>query len=92
MKEEKQMAQIDSAKRSLVTNLICISIFFANCILLFFLPVHISYYYGVFFITFVKGLMPVISTVANFGTVRSVFLQYKEYISQLRVVKIICRT
>jgi hypothetical protein len=30
-------------------------------------------------------LMPILSTVANFGTVKSVYLQYKEHISQLHV-------
>jgi hypothetical protein len=91
MEEEKQMAQIQSAKRSLVTNLICITAFFMNCILVFFLPVQIRAYCSVTFFTFLKGLMPVLSTVANFGTVQSVFLQYKDNFFQLRVVKRICK-
>jgi len=85
MKEEKQLAQIDSAKRSLVTNLICMSVLFVASALVAFLPAHISRYFAVVVFTCVKGLMPILSTVANFGTVQSVYLQYKEYISQLHV-------
>jgi len=83
MKEEKRLAQVASAKRSLVTNFICISVFIVGSTLMFLLPVGISNYLGVFFLTLVKGLMPVLSTVANFGTVQSVFLQYKEYFLSL---------
>ncbi len=76
--EEKRMAQIDSAKRSLVTNLICMSVFLFG-ILIGLQPAHKSnYFIGIFF-SFVKSLMPVLSTVANFGTVRLVYLQYKEH-------------
>jgi hypothetical protein len=83
MKEEKRVAQIKSAKASLVTNLICMSVFFVGNSFIALLPVHISSYFGVMVYTFVKGLMPVLSTVANFGTVRSVYLQFKAHISQL---------
>jgi hypothetical protein len=81
MKEEKLVAQIKSAKGSLVTNLICISVFFVGSSLTALLPVHIGSYFGVIVYTFIKGLMPVLSTVANFGTVRSVYLQFKAHIN-----------
>ncbi len=83
MKEEKRVAQINSAKGSLVTNLICMSVFFVASSLIALLPVHIGSYFGVIVYTFVKGLMPVLSTLANFGTVRSVYLQFKAHLSQL---------
>ena len=82
MKEEKRMAQIDSAKRSLVTNLVCMFVFIAGSSLLALLPVPFNNYFAVIFFTFVKGLMPILTTVANFGTVRSVYLQYKEQFCQ----------
>jgi hypothetical protein len=83
------MAQIDSAKRSLVTNFISISVFIVSAFLVFLLPIHIRPYFGVVDLTFIKGLMPVLSTVANFGTVKSVFLQYKDYFWQVHIITII---
>jgi hypothetical protein len=88
--EEKQTAEINCAKRSLVTNFICISVFIVCSTLVFVLPRNISNYYVVISFTFIKGLMPVLSTLANFGTVQSVFWQYKELFCQFRVVKMIC--
>jgi len=92
IKNEKQLAQIDSAKRSLLTNLIFIFVFFAVSFLVFWLPVEARNYVCVFFYTLIKGLMPLLSTVANFGTIQTVFLQYKEHFSQLYVIKLICKT
>jgi hypothetical protein len=89
--DNKQMAQITSAKRSLVTNMICISVFFVG-FLMFLLPVEIRIYFNVFVFTLIKGLMPVLTALANFGTVQSVFVQYKEHFCQLHVVKIIFNT
>jgi len=86
--DNKQMAQITSAKRSLVTNLICISIFFVG-FLMFLLPVEIRIYFNVFIFTLIKGLMPVLTALANFGTVQSVFVQYKEHFCQSHVIKFI---
>jgi hypothetical protein len=85
MREEKRLAQIDSAERSLITNLICMFVLFVACTLVAFLPAHISRYFAAVTFTLLKGLMPILSTVANFGTVKSVYLQYKEHISQLHV-------
>ena len=80
--EEKRMAQIDSAKRSLLTNLICMSIFSFGSFLIYLLPVHVRTYFAVFVFTLNKGLMPGLTALANFGTVKSVFLQYKEHFCQ----------
>jgi hypothetical protein len=92
LKKEKRLAQIHSAKRSLVTNLICISVFFALSTLVSSLPLETRNYVFITFYSCTKGLMPLLSTVANFGTIQSVFLQYKELILQLRAVKIMCKT
>jgi len=92
LKKEKRLAQIHSAKRSLVTNLACMSVFFVIFTLIFLLPLETRNYACVFIYSCVKSLMPLLSTVANFGTIQSVFLQYKEYILQLRVVKNMCKT
>jgi hypothetical protein len=92
METEKQLAQIDSAKRSLLTNLIFIFVFFAISFLAFWLPIEARNYVFVFFYTLTKGWMPLLSTVANFGTVQSVFLQYKDHFVQLHVIKLICKT
>jgi high-affinity K+ transport system ATPase subunit B len=91
MKEEKQMAQILSAQRSLVTNLICMSVFSVGLTLVFLLPVHARTYFSVTVFSFVKGLMPLLTALANFGTVQSVLRQYKEHFCQLHVMTIICK-
>ena len=92
LEKEKRLAQIHSAKRSLVTNLACMSVFFVIFTLIFLLPLETRNYASVFIYSCVKSLMPLLSTVANFGTIQSVFLQYKEYFLQLRVVKNMCKT
>jgi hypothetical protein len=92
MNEEKRLSQIQSAKRSLVTNLICMFVFTIGITVDIMMPVEIRTYFCVIFFTLVKGFMPVLSTVANFGTIQSVCWQYKEHFCQLRVVKFICKT
>jgi len=91
LNEEKRMAQIISAKRSLVTNLICMLVIILGSIHLYFMPFHISKYWANIAFALVKGFMPLLSTLANFGTVKSVFLQYKEHFYQLRLVSIVCK-
>jgi hypothetical protein len=61
-KEEKQKAQILSAKRSIVTNLSCVSIFVVGHISIVLLPKSIRSYFSVIVFTFVKGAMPILTT------------------------------
>jgi hypothetical protein len=83
-KEEKRTAQILSAKRSLTTNLSCVSIFIVGHIIIVLLPKSIRSYFSVIVFTFVKGAMPILTTIANFGTVQFIIAQYCNYLKNFK--------
>jgi len=77
--EEKLKAQILCAKRSLITNLFCCLLFVFGHAMVVLLPTDVRIYISVIIFTTVKGAMPILTTIANFGTVQSVVSQYWEY-------------
>ena len=80
--EEKCQAQIQSAKRSLITNLVIFCSFLICSFLIVFLQKIERIYFIIFLGTFLKALLPIFTAIANFGTVQSVFSQYWEYFKQ----------
>ena len=81
--EEKQKAQILCAKRSLMTNLLCCLLFIVGHIMVVLLPTDVRIYISVIIFTTVKGAMPILTTISNFGTVQSVIFQYGQYFQNL---------
>jgi len=80
--EEKLKAQILCAKRSLITNLFCCLLFIVGHAVVVFLPTDVRIQISVIIFTTVKGAMPILTTISNFGTVQSVIFQYWEYFSK----------
>jgi hypothetical protein len=70
--------QISSAKRSLQTNLALITLFIFVLVFLYFIPNR--QFLSVLIFSMLKGALPIFTTVANFGTIRSVIRQYYEYL------------
>jgi ABC-type multidrug transport system permease subunit len=70
--------QISSAKHSLQTNLALITLFFFVLVFLYFIPNQ--QFLSVLIFSMLKGALPIFTTVANFGTIRSVIRQYYEYL------------
>ena len=77
--EEKCLAQIQSAKRSLITNLLLCGLLIVGHVIIALLPTVERIFYSIILFTSVKGALPILSTAANFGTVRYVISQYKLY-------------
>ena len=74
--EKKVAAQIASAKKSLIYNLFMSTLITLSTIASFVLPSPGNFYFVAFFPTAEKGLISVLTLMANFSTVRSVLLQY----------------
>ena len=74
--EKKVAAQIASAKKSLIYNLFMSTLITLTTIASFMLPCPGNFYFVAFFPTAEKGLISVLTLMANFSTVRSVLLQY----------------
>jgi len=78
--EEKTRAQLEAATRSILTNLI-LGIIFVSVLstLVLVRDLWRPYFYVAIF-TIMRGLMPLLTAIANFGTVKSVAWQYWKYI------------
>jgi hypothetical protein len=78
--EEKTEAQILAAKRSLITNLVLIG---QSLLIDMTMPFIAKEYLGLFIVfcfTILKGALPILTTIANFGTVANVITQYWTYL------------
>ena len=74
--EEKFEKQVLSAKRSLVTNLSVAALFASGIVLIVVLPKPVNIIWNVTSAMVVKGATPIVTIIANFGTVQSVLYQY----------------
>ena len=74
--EEKFEKQVLSAKRSLVTNLSVAALFASGIVLIVVLPKPVNIIWNVTSAAVVKGATPIVTIIANFGTVQSVLYQY----------------
>ena len=74
--EEKFEKQVLSAKRSLVTNLSVAACFVSGIVMVATLPYPVNIVWNVTSAAVVKGATPIVTIIANFGTVQSVFYQY----------------
>ena len=72
--EAERQRQLLCAKRSLETNMFLYSITVLNALVLILIPKR--EFYTVFTFSIIKGSMPLLTTVANFGTIRKVIKQY----------------
>ncbi len=73
---KKTSAQLAAAKRSLKTNLVLLSTFVVLITILIFVESSIPNYFTVIVFTLMKSAMPILTTMANFGTVKQVAGQY----------------
>jgi hypothetical protein len=78
--EEKTKAQLAAASRSMKTNLTLGLIFILLLIIFLLVPEFWRPYLNAITFTLSKGLMPILTAIANFGTVKFVALQYLEYV------------
>ena len=77
--EAKRVAQILSAKRSLITNLILSAFLFIAHAVIVMLPPSERLFFSILIFKSVKGVLPILTAIANFGTIRFVFGQYLNY-------------
>ena len=78
--DEKIRAQLTAATRSMKTNLTLGVIFIVVLIIFLLVPdVWRPYFIAIVF-TVMRGSMPILTAIANFGTVKFVALQYLAYI------------
>jgi hypothetical protein len=80
LNEERRQAEIRAAKRSIETNLIVGLVFFFVYGIFIGMSSEIRQSFGIIAFSMLKGLLPIFTTVANFGTVHSVMLQYWKYL------------
>ena len=73
---DKIQAQFMAAKRSMMTNLILIAIFILLMLLALLIPVSVRQVCMEIMFSFTKVAMPIMTTIANFGTVQFVVRQY----------------
>ena len=74
--------QVVAALRSMVTNLVLTLIFILVFGIMMLCSTSNRRYYSVIVLNCLKGALPIFTTIANFGTVRFVVLQYWQYLSQ----------
>ena len=74
--KDKLEAERLAAMRSLKTNLILILFFFSTNLFLLIPSINWQLFFGVSNTSFQKTLVPIATTMANFGTIRSVCSQY----------------
>ena len=74
--EALQAKQLSSAKRSLETNFFLLLAFMSVFVTLIILPK--KEVFSLIAFSTMKGAMPILTTIVNFGTIRSVMAQYKE--------------
>ncbi len=77
--EEKIQAQISAAERSLKTNFVVAGLFFSLFGLLIVMPKTAKAYFTIIYFSLLKTALPVLTAIANFGTVQSVVTQYWKY-------------
>jgi hypothetical protein len=80
LNEERRQAEIRAAKRSIETNLIAGLVFFLVYGIFIVMSSEIRQSFGIIAFSMLKGHLPIFTTVANFGTVHSVMLQYWKYL------------
>ena len=72
----KREAQIQSAKRSLLTNITLMMFFTASHSSIFLLPEPERIVFTVAVFSLLKGVMPIGTTIANFGTIQVLVSKY----------------
>ena len=77
--EERRQAEIRAATRSIETNLVLVVIFVVVYGAFIFMSGKVRQSYSLFAFSTLKGLLPICTTIANFGTVHSVMIQYCQY-------------
>ena len=79
----RAQTEISASIRTLKTNLVMISTFILVFLIYFLIQ---SWTCRVVIVTFCKGLVPIMTTIANFGKIRSVLAMYYEQLT-LRCIK-----
>jgi pentapeptide MXKDX repeat protein len=81
--EEKTKAQLTAATRSMITNGILGATFLFLWITIMFIPDFWRPYFFVILFSVMRGSMPLMTAIANFGTVKSVAMQYLGFFQQV---------
>ncbi len=79
-KERKRLAQILTAKRSLITNLAFTGYLIVTHAIIALLPATERIFYSVIVFSLFKGSLPILTAIANFGTIQSVVRNYWNYL------------
>ena len=83
--EKKNKAQIHAAKRCLLINLVLGFLFIISfCSIMMFTSSTRGYFCAIV-LNFMKALLPTSTTIANFGTIQFVILQYWQYLRRSNV-------
>ena len=81
--EQKFEAQIEAATRSIHTNMFLIAMFIISQILIIWFKKETRAFYAAIIFTTLKGVLPIFSTICNFGTIQSVIMEYYKYFLQI---------
>ena len=87
LNQEKESAEIESALRSMKTNLMMLVLFFANCLILFLPTVELKLFLGPFYASLLKFLLPTVTTISNFGPIKKVVKLYLQNLMPRRDVE-----
>jgi hypothetical protein len=74
--DEKVMAQVSSAERSMKTNVVLATVFIIVMSFSIFVADQWRNHFYVIVLMSIRALMPILTAIANFGTVKNVALQY----------------
>ena len=85
--EERRQAELKTAKKSIETNVIICLIFFVVYGIFILMSSCLRQSYSILVFSILKGVLPVCTTIANFGTVSSVLVQYWNYAKNCHTCK-----
>ena len=87
LNQKKKNAEIESALRSLKTNLIMLLLFFALCVIIFFPTDEMKHFVWLSYASILKFLLPTVTTISNFGPIREVVKLYLQNLMSRRDVE-----
>ena len=85
--EERRQSELKTAKKSIETNVIICLIFFVVYGIFILMSSCLRQSYSILVFSILKGVLPVCTTIANFGTVSSVLVQYWNYANNFHTCK-----
>ena len=83
---DRHDAEMLAAKRSLITNIVFLSLTVVINIGLYFTAANVRPFFSAVVLSVLKGALPICMTITNFGTVQFVIVQYWQYLKALKTL------